>query len=65
MVVTNKSLIGEILEQDNTTAKYFIEIGMHCLGCPSAKNETVEQACMVNGQDVNVLLEKLNNHFNG
>lgn len=65
MVVTNKSLIGEILEQDNTTAKYFIEIGMHCLGCPSAKNETVEQACMVHGQDVNVLLEKLNNHFNG
>ena len=36
------------------------EIGMHCLGCPSARSETVEQACYVHGQDVDALLAKLN-----
>ena len=44
MVVTRKTNLGEILDTDPTTAVYFMEIGMHCLGCPSARGENIEQA---------------------
>ena len=37
-----------------------MSIGMHCLGCPASRGETVAEACMVHGVDVNALLEKLN-----
>lgn len=60
MKVTKDSIIGDVLDAAPDTAVYFFEIGMHCLGCPSARGETVEQACMVHGIDVNELLEKLN-----
>ena len=49
--VTKDTLIGEILDQDRTCAPYFLEMGMHCLGCPSARGESIEQACMVHGID--------------
>ncbi len=63
MIVTKQSLIGDILDADRGTAPYFLEMGMHCLGCPSARGESIEQACAVHGVDVNVLVEKLNKHF--
>ena len=58
--ITKDTIIGEILDMDQTTAPFFLEMGMHCLGCPSSRGETVEQACMVHGVDVNALLEKIN-----
>ena len=58
--VTRETIIGDILDMDQSTAPYFMEIGMHCLGCPSSRGETVEQACMVHGVDVDALLEKIN-----
>ena len=61
--ITRDTIIGDILDIDVTTAPYFFEIGMHCLGCPSARGETLEQACAVHGVDVDALLEKLNNHL--
>ncbi len=64
MTVTKETLIGEILMTDQTTAPYFLEMGMHCLGCPSARGESLEQACAVHGVDVDALVEKLNNHLN-
>ncbi len=63
MVVTRNTNIGDILDADMTTGKYFMEIGMHCLGCPSSRGESVEQACMVHGTDVDELIAKLNAHF--
>ena len=42
------------------TAPIFLSIGMHCLGCPSSRGETVEQACMVHGVEVEELLAKIN-----
>ncbi len=63
MIVTKESLIGDILDADRSTAPYFLEMGMHCLGCPSARGESIEQACAVHGVDVSVLVEKLNKHF--
>lgn len=65
MEITKDSIIGDILDTDSTTAPYFIEMGMHCLGCPSARGETLEQACMVHGVDVNELVAKLNAHVQG
>jgi len=65
MIVTKDSIIGEILDADVETAKYFFEIGMHCLGCPASRGESIEDACAVHGVDVNELLAKLNAHFAG
>lgn len=61
--VTKDTIIGDILDKDETTSKYFLEMGMHCLGCPSARGETLEQACEVHEVDVNQLVEKLNAHI--
>lgn len=40
--ITRKSTIGEVLARDMQTAKYFMEIGMHCLGCPASQAEKSE-----------------------
>ena len=61
--VTADTLIGEILDHDVTVAPYFLEMGMHCLGCPSARGESLEQACMVHGVDADELVEKINAHL--
>ena len=61
--ITKDTIIGEILDMDQTTAPFFLEMGMHCLGCPSSRGETVEQACMVHGVDADELLKKLNEHL--
>ena len=58
--VTKDMLIGEILDADRGTAEFFLNMGMHCLGCPSARGESVGQACMVHGVDADEMVEKLN-----
>ncbi len=63
MTVTKESIIGDVLDFDRETAPYFFEMGMHCLGCPSARGETIEQACMVHGVDPDELVAKLNAHL--
>lgn len=63
MMITKDSVIGDILDADQTTAVYFLEMGMHCLGCPSARGETIEQACMVHGVDCQALVDKINAHM--
>ena len=62
-VITKDTIIGDILDIDKTTAPFFLEMGMHCLGCPSSRGETLEEACMVHGVDVNDLIKKINNHI--
>ena len=61
--ITKDTIIGEILDMDQTTAPFVLEMGMHCLGCPSSRGETVEQACMVHGVDADELVKKLNEHL--
>ena len=58
--ITADMLVGDVLDAHPELAKYFLEIGMHCLGCPSARGETVEMACAVHGVDADELLEKIN-----
>lgn len=59
--VNKDTKIGEVLSINMEASKYFLEMGMHCLGCPASQNESIEEACMVHGVDVNELIEKLNN----
>lgn len=61
--VKKDTIIGDILDADKETAPFFLEMGMHCLGCPSSRGETIEQACAVHGVDSDELVEKLNAHF--
>lgn len=63
MEITKNTIIGDILDMDFDAAPYFLEIGMHCLGCPSARSETIEEACAVHGNDPEELVAKLNAHF--
>lgn len=63
MEVTKKTLIGDVLDFDPETAQFFFEIGMHCLGCPHSRGESIEDACAVHGTDADALVEKLNAHL--
>ena len=56
VTITKDTIIGDILDVAPQTAPIFLSIGMHCLGCPSSRGETVEEACMVHGVDVDKLL---------
>ena len=60
MIITKTSIIGNILDADPTTAPYFLEMGMHCLGCPAARGETIEEACQVHSADADELVKKIN-----
>ena len=65
MKVTNESIIGDILDYDRGTAEFFFEIGMHCLGCPASRGESIEDACAVHGTDADELVAKINNYLAG
>ncbi len=58
--ITKDTIIGDILDIAPQTAPLFMAIGMHCLGCPASRMETVEEACMVHGVEPDELLEELN-----
>ena len=60
MAINKDTIIGSILDMAPDTAPFFLEMGMHCLGCPSARGETVEQACMVHGVNADELVAKIN-----
>ena len=60
MEVTKESVIGDVLDYDIDTAQFFLEIGMHCLGCPASRGESIEEACMVHGTDADELVNKIN-----
>lgn len=61
MTVTKDMLIGDILDADRETAQFFLAMGMHCLGCPSARGESLEMACAVHGVDVDEMVDEINN----
>lgn len=61
--VTQDTIIGEVLDADVDTAPFFLEMGMHCLGCPSSRGESIADACAVHGTDAQELVNKLNSHF--
>lgn len=60
LVVTKDMNIGEIIDNASETIPFFLDLGMHCLGCPSARGESVEEACMVHGVDPDEFVKGLN-----
>ncbi len=60
MTVTKDTIIGDILDHDQSVAPVFLALGMHCLGCPASRNETIAQAAFVHGADADDLVNKLN-----
>ena len=65
VTVTKDTIVGDLLDIDQTLAPIFLSIGMHCLGCPASRGETLEQACAVHGADVDALVKKINEHLAG
>ena len=60
MTVTKESIIGDVLDAYPQTAPVFLSIGMHCLGCPASRGESLEEACMVHGVSCDDLIEQIN-----
>ena len=58
--ITKDTIIGSVLDIAPQSAPLFLAIGMHCLGCPSSRGETVEEACAVHGIDCDAFLTQLN-----
>jgi hybrid cluster-associated redox disulfide protein len=63
MKVTKDSIIGDILDADIETAQFFFAIGMHCLGCPASRGESIADACAVHGTDADELVKQINNYL--
>lgn len=61
--ITKDMVIGDILDNEPGTAMFFLEMGMHCLGCPASRGETVEEACAVHGVNVDQLVAKINEYL--
>ena len=62
--ITADMTIGEILNVREDVAPILLNMGMHCLGCPSAQAESLEDAAMVHGMDADLLVEKINAFLN-
>ena len=60
MQITKDSVIGDVLDFDRSTATFFLEMGMHCLGCPSSQMETIAEAAMVHGIEPDDLVNDIN-----
>ncbi|NLZ71552.1 MAG: DUF1858 domain-containing protein [Clostridiaceae bacterium] len=60
---TNDMLVGDILRIDVRLAPVFMSMGMHCLGCPASQFESVEEACMVHGQDPDFIVNTLQSNY--
>ena len=68
-MVTKDIKIGELLmmDQDNgyAVAEVLMNAGMHCVGCPASQGETIEEAAMVHGIEVDQLVTDINAYFDG
>ena len=62
--ITKDTIIGDILDVAPQTAPISFGIGMHCLGCPASRGETVEEAGAGHGGDVDKLLALVNEEAN-
>jgi len=58
--ITKEMIIAEIIAVDTNIIPILMDAGMHCVGCPSAQGESLEEACMVHGMEVEPLVEKIN-----
>ncbi|MBP3205857.1 MAG: DUF1858 domain-containing protein [Lachnospiraceae bacterium] len=57
--ITKEMTIGEILRSNPEVAPVLLQAGMHCLGCPASQGESLEEAAMVHGIDIDDLMEAI------
>ena len=62
--IAKETTIGELISLYPQVAPILMQVGMHCLGCPSAQAESLEDAAMVHGLDADLLVEKINAFLN-
>ena len=60
MKLTKETVIGDLLDYNADVSQFFFAIGMHCLGCPVSRGETIEEACAVHGTDADTLIKTIN-----
>lgn len=58
--ITKEMTIGEIIRMNPDVMPVLLNAGMHCIGCPSAQGESLEEAAMVHGIDIDSLMEAIN-----
>ena len=63
MEITKETKIGQMLGYDMGIAYILMQSGMHCVGCPSSTSESLEQACMVHGMDVDKVLSAIQEYL--
>lgn len=61
--ITKEMTMGELLSIDRGVAVVLMNAGMHCIGCPSSIGESLEEACIVHGIEVDELLKNINEYF--
>ena len=61
--ITRDMLIGELLQMDQNIAVILMRAGMHCIGCPSAQGETLDEAAMVHGMNADELVVNVNEYL--
>ena len=59
-MITKDCIIGDVLDKYPQAAPLFLQMGMHCLGCPASRGESIEEACMVHGADPDKLIASIN-----
>ena len=59
-VVTGETLVGEIVTQYPEAIEILLSIGMHCLGCPASRAESLADACAVHGINPDGVIEAIN-----
>lgn len=60
MKVTKETIVGDVLDYDLETAQFFLAIGMHCLGCPASRGESIADACAAHCTDADALIAQIN-----
>ena len=63
MKATKETVIGDLLDYNPDVAQFFLAIGMHCLGCPVSRGESIEDACAVHGTNADELVRTINEFF--
>ncbi len=63
MEITKNTTMGEMLQYDRGIAVVLMSCGMHCVGCPSSVNESLEEACQVHGLDADQVLEAIQSYL--
>ena len=59
-MLTKEMTVGQVLRLHPQTVQVFLELGMHCLGCPSSVSESLEGAALTHGRNVEELVAQLN-----